>query len=471
LRRIEFSRPVRAGVKDGLVTQDTTVLDYGCGHGSDLDLLQAQGIDSSGWDPAFRPDEPLRETDVVNLGYVINVIEDPNERLQALKKAWELCRKLLVVSAQVKVYDSGTSQVPYGDGVITQRNTFQKFYEQDELKEYIETVLETEALPAAPGIFYVFREESLRQQFVANRFRRRAATPRLKVSEVLFEKHKDILEPFMQVIAELGRLPTEEEFLDAPAVKRELGSLKRAFGIIKRVTGGEEWEAIAQKRSEDLLVYLALARFRKRPRFSGLPPGIQNDVKAFLGTYTRACDIADELLFSVGDIDAVDRACNDVGVGKLLPDALYVHRSTLDVLSPLLRMYEGCGRAYLGEIEGANIIKLGRSEPEISYLSYPEFEKDPHPAIAGSVKLSLRSLRVKYTDYTEYRNPPILHRKETFVTEEHPMHAKFAKLTRQEEKHGLLENAAAIGTRDRWAERLAYAGFELRGHRLARKKG
>jgi hypothetical protein len=43
-----------------------------------------------------------------------------------------------------------------------------------------------------------------------------------------------------------------------------------------------------------------------------------------------------------------------------LPDDLYVHRSALDTLEPLLRIYEGCGRTYLGEIEGANIIKIDR---------------------------------------------------------------------------------------------------------------
>jgi len=33
-------------------------------------------------------------------------------------------------------------------------------------------------------------------------------------------------------------------------------------------------------------------------------------------------------------------------IGKLLPNALYVHRDALDSLEPLLRVYEGCARAY-----------------------------------------------------------------------------------------------------------------------------
>jgi hypothetical protein len=62
------------------------------------------------------------------------------------------------------------------------------------------------------------------------------------------------------------------------------------------------------------------------------------------------------LLFSAGDAGAVDKACGRSKLGKILPDALYVHRSALEQLEPLLRVYEGCARAYLGEIEGANLI-------------------------------------------------------------------------------------------------------------------
>ncbi|MGA8352083.1 MAG: hypothetical protein WB773_30115 [Isosphaeraceae bacterium] len=48
--------------------------------------------------------------------------------------------------------------------------------------------------------------------------------------------------------------------------------------------------------------------------------------------------------------------------------------------------------------------------------------------------------------------------------------AKFARLTRQEEKHGLLDETATIGTREGWERRLAERGFTIRGHRLVRRK-
>lgn len=112
-----------------------------------------------------------------------------------------------------------------------------------------------------------------------------------------------------------------------------------------------------------------------------LPPTLQRDMKAFFGSYTKACGEADTLLFQAGDATAVDEACRRSKVGKLLPDDLYVHRDALDYLEPLLRIYEGCGRAYLGEVEAANLIKIHRRSGKLSYLVYPDFDDDPHPAL------------------------------------------------------------------------------------------
>mgnify|MGYP002135007206 CR=1 FL=1 len=56
--------------------------------------------------------------------------------------------------------------------------------------------------------------------------------------------------------------------------------------------------------------------------------------------------------------------------------------------SALLRVYEGCARTYLGEIEDTNLVKLHRTSGKVSYLSYPDFETDPHPALMRSVMSS-----------------------------------------------------------------------------------
>src|SRR5262245_32247819 len=287
IRRGDFSRPVKCLLRDGLLSKEVTFFDYGCGRGEDLELLAAEGIACGGWDPAYRPDAQRHDADVVNLGYVLIVIEDPQERAATLLSAWALCRHLLAVSAQVLMAGRGKDPVEFGDGVLTGRGTFQKFFEQTELKAYLEAQLQVEAIPAGIGTFYLFKDEARQQQFLANRFRRREILPRRRIAELRLEETRQALEPLMEVIAGLGRLPDPVEFPGTPAVIERFGSRKRAFAAIERLTGAETWQAIARRRREDLLVYLALARFRKRPAVSLLPLTLQKDIKAFFGTYTK----------------------------------------------------------------------------------------------------------------------------------------------------------------------------------------
>lgn len=471
IRRGDFSRPVKCLLRDGLLSKEVTLFDYGCGRGEDVELLTAEGIACGGWDPAHRPDAPQQEADVVNLGYVINVIEDPEERAATLRRAWALCRQVLAVSAQVLVAGRGKEPVEFGDGVLTGRGTFQKLYEQTELKAYLEAQLQAEAIPAGIGTFYLFKDETRQQHFLANRCRRREILPRRRIAELRLEETRQALAPLIEIVALLGRLPDPVEFPGAQAIIEQFGSLKRAFAALQRITDTETWEAIARRRREDLLVYLALARFRKRSALSHLPLTLQRDMKAFFGTYTKGCAEADALLFKTGDATAIDEACQRATVGKLLPDDLYVHQSALDSLEPLLRIYEGCGRAYLGEVEGANVIKIHRRSGKLSYLLYPDFEDDPHPALLRCVKLNLRTRQIECYEYGRSANPPVLHRKNSFLTFEHPLHAKFARLTAQEEKNGLLEDPSNIGTREGWARSLSEKGFALKGHRLVRATG
>ena len=144
IRRHDLSLPVKCLVRDELIDQATTVFDYGCGHGENITLLNDQGIACQGWDPVYRPSGIKANSDVVNLGYVINVIEHPEERTDTLREAWGLSDKLLVVSAQIQVSGRGLGYTEFGDGVVTKKNTFQKYYTQAELREYLESTLKTE---------------------------------------------------------------------------------------------------------------------------------------------------------------------------------------------------------------------------------------------------------------------------------------------------------------------------------------
>lgn len=354
----------------------------------------------------------------------------------------------------------------YADGIVTSRGTFQKFFDQQELRNWIDQALEAQSVPAAPGVFYVFRDERGRSQFVASRFRRRLAAPRQSRSSELFSEHQHLLQPLMEFFRDRGRIPTADELSNANKLIGVFGSIRRAFRVVLTVTSPAEWDPITRERTHDLLVYLALCQFDGGPTFRRLPFALQGDVKAFFSNYKQACARADDILFSLGRPDVVVSACEDSPIGKLTPTALYVHESAINDLSPVLRLYEGCARGYIGRVDGANVIKLYRNEPKVSYLAYPEFDREAHPALASSVAVHLQTFRVRSRNYSSARNRPVLHRKELFVSPEHPHYQMWARLTRIEENKGLFDDTSQIGFEQTWNNTLAKKGLYLKGHRL-----
>jgi DNA phosphorothioation-associated putative methyltransferase len=467
--RTSLSRPVALALEHGLLPTGTTFFDYGCGRGGDLERLAASGYAAEGWDPVHRPAAPKRAADVVNLGYVVNVIEDPGERVDALRGAWSLARSLLIVAARMEWDATGTALRRFEDGVLTTKGTFQKFFAQDELRDWIDSVLGVRSVAASPGVFFVFREDIAAQAFLSSRVRHRVVPRRsAAVRETLFDTHRDVLEPVIAFLENRGRAPEPWELPAAPPVLERFGSMGAAVALVRRAMGDGAFQTARTGATNDLSVYLALAAFGGRPKFSGLPPDVQLDVKAFYGSYKDACAAADSLLFRAGDRAAIDRACREAAVGKLTPEALYVHLTALPLVSPLLRVFEGCGRALAGTAEGTTLVKLHRLEPKVSYLAYPDFDTVAHPALATSVRADLGRLDVRIRDFRLFSNPPILHRKETFVPADYPGRERFARLTAQEERAGLLAHGSTIGTRDRWDSLLAAGGLMIRGHRLER---
>ena len=376
ISRNNFSKPIQIALASNLFSECNSFFDYGCGKGDDMQALKSLGHSVSGWDPTHSPKAKLNNSDIVNLGFVVNVIEDPQERVAALKKAHDLANKILIVSSRLTFEIKSSSHRPYKDGFLTARKTFQKFYTQEELKEFIDTTLKVNSVPGAPGVFFVFKDESLKSNFEANRYRRRPDFHfKLNVNEI-FEENKSILQPIVDFLLARGRLPDEFEIDNVKDIKDKFGNPKRAFNLIRQVLKEKDWTEVEIERSEDLLIFLGLAKFGGRPAISKLPKDVQLDVKTFFGSYKTACAKADELLFSAGNQDLISEACKNASCGKLIHDALYIHQTCLPKLPPILRVYEGCAREYIGDVDGANIIKFHRYKPKVSYLSYPDFDKN-----------------------------------------------------------------------------------------------
>lgn len=470
LTRVALSRPMATAMADGLLPEGSTVFDYGCGKGDDLRHLRALGYPAEGWDPTHRPNAERRPAAVVNLGFVVNVIEHPGERREVLRSAWELTEQLLVVSARMTWDARDLVGRPMGDGLLTRTGTFQKFYDQNELAEWIESSLDVKPYAAAPGIFYVFREEAAAQRFVASRVY--TYRPRVTIDpQAQYEANQETLAPLLAFMQAHARPPRVGE-LPAGAlagVQEALGSLGKAQRLIRQVTDDDYWDQVTVQRRAELLIYVALSRFGRRPRFSQLDASLAGDIRALFGTYQEACLQADRLLLACGDQAMLYVNARGSKIGKQTPSALYVHRSAMAEIPPVLQVYEGCARVLAGTIASANMIKLSVTEPQVSYLTYPDFDRDPHPVLRSAITVNLRKLSVDWRDYSRADNPPLLHRKEEFLGRDHPRRSLYERLTRSEVKAGLYEHPERIGTLRGWEATLSAAGVSLRGHRLVRE--
>ena len=93
IARNQLSTPMQMLARHGFLDGEHSILDYGCGRGDDIAILEEAELPVRGWDPHYAPDTNLSEpADVVNLGFVLNVIEEPSERTETLRKAFGLCR-------------------------------------------------------------------------------------------------------------------------------------------------------------------------------------------------------------------------------------------------------------------------------------------------------------------------------------------------------------------------------------------
>jgi DNA phosphorothioation-associated putative methyltransferase len=175
IRRRSLSSPMQSLRQYGYLSGRHSVFDFGCGRGDDVRILRGKGVRAEGWDPYFAPAEGCWPADVVNMGFVVNVIEDPAERRHALRLAFEMAERVLAVAALLK---SGTRHERarlYRDGVVTSRDTFQKLYSHAELGEYVERTLGRDAVPVGRGVFFVFRDDEEQKRFLGGRTTARRA--------------------------------------------------------------------------------------------------------------------------------------------------------------------------------------------------------------------------------------------------------------------------------------------------------
>ncbi len=445
LVRYGFSAPVQSLARYGFLDGRHRVFDYGCGRGDDLRGLAENGLVAAGWDPFYAPDGALAPADIVNLGFVINVIEDPVERLTALTRAWSLAERLLVVSVML-TNQNDPRGVPFRDGVMTQRGTFQRYYSQAEIKTYIKQVLDEEPIPVAPGVLYIFRDKDAEQQFLVARYRGRRVhplslslrprVPRQRVERPArrdrgvekYDAYREPLERLWAVWLDLGRTPDKSEVADLVTLVEGFGSLGKALRFLAAQKGQdvveEEVARAAQARIADLEVYFALQQFSRRRAYKHVDQGLQRDIKAFFGDYPAALEAGRQQLFRIADTEAIADACRTAaehGLGWLEPGAaLQLPTRLVAALPALLRVYVGAASMLYGDIREADLVKIHIDSGKLSLMRYDDFDGLALPRMVERVKIKLREQDIDYFAYGEDFEPPYLYHKSRYINEEFP---------------------------------------------------
>ena len=493
LTRTNLSAPVQLLLRHSLLDTNLTFFDYGCGRGGDVAGLVSNGFDARGWDPHFAPEQSIAEADAVNLGFVVNVIEDPAERVEAMHKAFSLARRVMSVS--VMLYGGDLPGKPFRDGFITSRNTFQKYFSQSEFKDYVEQVLHQEAFMVAPGVAFVFADKDLEQRFNVGRYRSTSLASRLMLTrltrphptrplrerpqrvtrrtrtELLLETARPLLDSLWATTLELGRYPDPEEVENKDVIDAEFGSIGKALRIIINHYDQTLLAAATQTRTDDLRLFFSMQQFGKRPPYRSLETRIQRDVKEFFGDYRTAQIRGLKLLTEAAEPELIRAAClhaSEIGVGYLEENrSLQLHLSLVERLPIVLRAYVACGMVLYNSVSDFQLVKIHIDSGKLTLLKYDDFETSPLPTLSKRIKINIRLQDYDVFDYASPQYPkPLLFWKSRYINEDIPGYAEQLLFDEELSATELLnetgnEPAAEQFYQDLTDRRLILDGFRL----------
>lgn len=420
IQRQDLSRPVKLLLQHGLLREGRSFFDYGCGRGADVEALEKLGYSATGWDPSYKPDGKLQDAEVVNLGYVLNVIEDPKERTVALERAGGLAQRVLIVSTLIAGQETASHKNGWGDGFLTGSGTFQKFFEPGELEGLIERTLEVEPFTLAPGVCLVFKDREEHESFSASRVRRvidwseissqiRFVRPKERKERRVsrYSLHKALFDRLWEALWEFGRVPDNEEFGEWAEVRSAAGSRQKAVDLVVDRKGEALFAEARKLRKEDVLVYLAMTRFRKKFRRKDLGPRIRKDIKEFWGQFDLAQKEADSLLFASGDPGELELALESVSFGLKEPveNHFTFHRRKIGSLPAVLRIYALLGQWIYGDLSEIDLIKIHLASGKLSLMIYDDFDGQDQPILQTRIKMVLRNQWLRIFDHSDEPQP------------------------------------------------------------------
>lgn len=405
-------------IGNGVLAPERTFFDYGCGLGDDVRFLKSLGYAAHGWDPAHRPEETLRRAAVINLGYILNVIERPAERTRALRRAFDLSETCLCVAVLIGSGSYAGEVQTYGDGVLTSRNTFQRYYQQEEVAKYLQEALGIVPIPLEAGVFLIFRRSEDAHAFLLNRLQRtvpllhgvprqRKRLLRAALLEAFQKEHKADWAAYAEFVTVHGRPPASAESSALQAAAEHGLAPTDLWEAAANEVSESQLNELRRLRTNQYIVFMAICRFRGVPKLGELSVTARFDIRFHFRSYSHLKELSNKHLYAAGDNEKVAKLCEDTPVGVNTADGYFVARRDLPQLDPTLQIYARLGELFFGDLDRMDVVKIHKTSPRLSLFSLTDLN-DVAPRLKSRVKIDLQGQQVRFFDHATSVEPEVL---------------------------------------------------------------
>ena len=458
LHRENLSLPIRFAISKSLLRKEHTLLDYGCGHGDDVALLKKNGFKSTGWDPYYYPKRPRKKLfDFVNLGFVLNVIEDPHERKQTLVEANTFSKKVTLISCMLAGDMNQKISKPFSDGFVSSNNTFQKYYLQSELKNYIASQLDGPIYALGPGVFALIKDPNLLEDFeyinIANTTdQKRSDTNALKDVDVdfsalqkkQFASRKIALSFISKYFQRHARFPSYEDLKKYNGTEISRSEFKLA--LLKFNSGLDKIAAnhVTERVRNELLQKFSVRKFVKLRADFPVSDVLRKDIRNIFKTQKALHEAADTLLYELGNYDLVlSDASNAVEaqLGLLLDSKFICHSRNKSKLPIRLQALLNLASFLSGNHIDTEIYQIHLETKKVSMLTFHDFKLSALPKLKTRTKVDFRSFDIEYVSYSASTNIRVIAIRSPFLSQTDPTYEKQNAFEREmHEKTKLLHS-------------------------------
>ncbi len=342
------------------------------------------------------------------------------------------------------------------------------------------------AVTVAPGIFYIFKDKIAEQNYLQSRYKRHHSWKQLTgpapvdtrllqkdKAKLLITQNQALYNDFWQRCLQLGRIPANEEFIQAEQVKALTGSFKKTFSLLEELYDTSEFEQAQHKRKEDLLAYFAISLFEKRKPYTQQPENLKRDIKALFGEYKTAINLATELLFAISDIELIEQQC--IKAHQSLPasvmnqgHSLILHKQFLSELPLLLRVYVDAALQMYGELDDdIDLVKIHITSGKVTLTGYDDFQNKAVPFLKERIKIKMADQDIDFFDYiNENRRPPLLN-KGAYIDESFDNYKKQLSFDKRLAKLlGFEQNVDILISRGTFENQLAIINRTIAGYTI-----